>query len=116
MATPLLEEMVQKALQKKPEARFQSADEMLAAFDRAALDYLSPQEGETGGPARAATDTAGVRGSTRAGATEHGLPAILRQRRFMYVAAGALAALTIALVVARCTSRGPRAGREGGPV
>jgi hypothetical protein len=108
IATPLLETLVQKALQKKPELRYQTADEMLVAFDRAALDYLSPVEGESGGPARAATDTAVVRHTTRAGLTEHGLPAVLRQRRVVYFAAGAFLALGVGLLVARCGSRGPR--------
>jgi tRNA A-37 threonylcarbamoyl transferase component Bud32 len=92
MSTPLFEELLRKALAKRREDRFQSADELLAAFDRAALDFFAPPEGAL---PRAGTVTASVQPLPRAGATELGGPSALRRRRYR----SALAAIALLSLV-----------------
>jgi hypothetical protein len=84
-SSPLFETLIARTLAKKREDRYASADEMLAAFDRAALDFLAPVETNA---VRAATATDIIRAGGRAAATQAGLPQVLAERRVL-IAGGA---------------------------
>ncbi len=100
-STPLFEALVAKVLAKPRADRYASADEMLAAFDRAALDFLAPVES---GAQRAATATDIIRPGPRAGVTLPGLPRALTERRVL-IAGGATLILVLLLIGALARSR-----------
>jgi hypothetical protein len=103
ISTPLFEALVAKALAKRREERFQNADEMLVAFDAAAVDWLQPLEvGEALEEPSISTTTLVTerRARAKARATEVAMPSPLRTRRVrLAVAAGLTAVVAVGAVL-----------------
>ncbi len=99
VSSPLLEELIARALAKPRTDRFANAEEMLVAFDRAALDFLAPVEPSLRRAASATEIILPVAGGTRAAATLPGVPVTLARRRVLGATAGALALALLGVAV-----------------